>query len=120
MEVAKLAAQAKIEKAKADAQAQVEVARAEAEAIQLKSIEVARALGFTILEEEIAGEDGALFVEYTIDFTGKSTEEIQVITDYLKYVEYLAKWDGKLPTVVGGESATVLLPMPEDDLENVD
>ena len=120
LEVAKLAAQAKIEKAKADAQAQVEVARAEAEAIQLKSIEVARALGFTILEEEIAGEDGALFVEYTIDFTGKSTEEIQVITDYLKYVEYLSKWDGKLPTVVGGESATVLLPMPEDDLENVD
>ena len=118
LEVAKLAAQAKIEKAKADAQAQIEVASAEAEAIKLKSIEVARALGFTILEAEIEGKDGVISVEYTIDFTGKSTEEIQVITDYLKYVEYLAKWDGKLPTVIGGDSATVLLPMLGEDAGN--
>ena len=115
LEVAKLDAQAKIEKAKADAQAQIEVARAEAEAIQLKSIEVARALGFKITEEEIVAEDGSVSMEYTIDFTGKSSQEIQVITDYLKYVEYLAKWDGKLPTVMGDESATVLIPTPSEN-----
>ena len=115
LEVAKLDAQAKIEKAKADAQAQIEVARAEAEAIQLKSIEVARALGFNILEEEITEEDGAITIKYTIDFAGKSTKEIQVITDYLKYVEYLAKWDGKLPTVMGDESASVFIPMPSEE-----
>jgi len=115
LEVAKLDAQAKIEKAKADAQAQIEVARAEAEAIQLKSIEVARALGFQITEEEIVEEDGSVSMEYTIDFTGKSSQEIQVITDYLKYVEYLAKWDGKLPTVMGDESATVLIPTPSEN-----
>ncbi len=115
LEVAKLDAQAKIERAKADAQAQIEVATAEARAIQLKSIEVARALGFKIEEKEIVGEDESISIEYTIDFTGKSTSEIQVITDYLKYVEYLAKWDGKLPTVVGDESATVLLPMQGTD-----
>lgn len=112
LEVAKLAAQAKIEAAKADAQAQIEVARAEAQAIQLKSIEVARALGFKIMETLIEDEDGATSIEYVIDFEGKSVEEVQLITDYLKYLEYLAKWDGKLPTVIAGESATLLVPTP--------
>ena len=54
-------------------------------------------------------------VEYTIDFEGKSTEEIRLITDYLKYIEYLSKWDGKLPSVVTGDSATVMIPMPTTD-----
>ena len=112
LEVEKLAAQARIESAKADAQAQIEVAKAEATAIQLKSIEVARALGFTIDEREVVGEDGVTVVEYTINFEGKNSEEIQLITDYMKYLEYLAKWDGKLPTVVAGESATIRIPTP--------
>ena len=54
-------------------------------------------------------------VEYTIDFTGKSAEEIRLITDYLKYIEYLSKWDGKLPSVVTGDSATVMIPTPTTD-----
>ena len=113
LEVAKLAAQAKIESAKADAQAQVEVARAEALAIQLKSIEVARTLGFKINEVVVTDEEsGETSIEYTIDFEGKTTEEIKVITDYLQYLEYLAKWDGKLPSVVTDGSATVVVPMP--------
>ena len=111
LEVAKLAAQAKIEAAKADAQAVIEAATAEARSIQLKSIEVARALGFAIEETEIKDEEGVVTnIEYTIDFTGKSAEEIKVITDYMQYLEYLAKWDGKLPTVVAGESATLMIP----------
>ena len=117
LEVAKLAAQAKIESAKADAQAQVEAAKAEAMAIQLKSIEVARALGFTINETTVTDEDGNTAIEYVIDFTGKSVEEIQLITEYMKYLEYLAKWDGKLPTVVAGESATIMIPTPSTDTE---
>ena len=92
LEVAKLEAQAKLEKAKADAEAQIEVARAEAQAVKLKSIEVARSLGFTI--KELRTENT---VEYEIDFTGKSADEVKLITDYLKYIEYLGKWDGKLP-----------------------
>ena len=111
LEVAKLAAQAKIEAAKADAQAVIEAATAEAKSIQLKSIEVARALGFTINETEVKDAEGVVTdIEYTIDFTGKSAEEIKVITDYMQYLEYLAKWDGKLPTVVAGESATIMIP----------
>ena len=112
LEVAKLAAEAKIEAAKADAQAQIEVAKAEATATKLKSIEVARALGFEITETVITDEETSeTSVEYNINFDGKSAEEIAVITEYLKYIEYLAKWDGKLPTVVTDGSATVKVPI---------
>ena len=109
LEVAKLEAQAKLEKAKADAEAQIEVARAEAQAVKLKSIEVARSLGFTI--KELRTENT---VEYEIDFTGKSADEVKLITDYLKYIEYLGKWDGKLPTVIAGDSASIMLPIEPD------
>ena len=111
LEVAKLAAEAKLETAKADAQAQVEAAKAEAQAIQLKSIEVARALGFATQEETVTDSEGVESVKYTIDFTGKSAEEIQVITEYMKYIEYLSKWDGKLPTVMTGDSASIMIPV---------
>ena len=112
LEVAKLQAQAKLEKAKADAEAQIEVARAEAEAVKLKSVEVARALGFTIKENEVIDENGVVTaVEYEIDFEGKSAEEIQLITDYLKYIEYLSKWNGEFPDVVTGDSASIMIPV---------
>ena len=112
LEVAKLEAQAKIEKAKADAEAQIEVARAEAESVKLKSIEVARALGFAINETEVKDAGGVVTaIEYEIDFNGKSAEEIKLITEYLKYIEYLAKWDGKLPTVMSGDSASIMIPV---------
>ncbi len=112
LEVAKLGAQAKLEKAKADAEAQIEVARAEAAAVKLKSIEVARALGFGIKEIEVKGEEGTVTaIEYEIDFEGKSVEEIKLITDYLQYIEYLGKWDGKLPTVMTGDSASIMIPV---------
>lgn len=111
LEVAKLEAQAKIERAKADAEAEIEVARAEAEAVKLKSVEVARALGFTITETEILDGEGIVeAIEYEIDFTGKSSDEIQLITEYLKYIEYLAKWDGELPDVMTGDSASIMIP----------
>ena len=111
LEVAKLQAQAKIERAKADAEAQIEVARAEATSVKLKSVEVARALGFTILETELTDEEGIVTaVEYEIDFTGKTSAEIQLITDYLKYIEYLSKWDGELPGVMTGDSASIMIP----------
>lgn len=112
LEVAKLQAQAKVEKAKADAEALVEVARAEAEGVKLKSIEVARALGFKINESEILDEEGVVTaIEYEIDFEGKSVEEIKLITDYLQYIEYLSKWDGKLPEVMTGEGASIMIPV---------
>ena len=112
LEVAKLEAEAKLALAKADAEAQIAIAEAEAKATKLKSIEVARALGFTIKEENVLGEGGAVIaIEYEIDFTGKTAEEIKLITDYLQYLEYLNKWNGELPSVVTGESASIFIPV---------
>ncbi len=110
LEVAKLAAEAKLAAAKADAEAQIAIATAEATTIKLKSVEVARSLGFTITETAVTNEDGSTSIEYEIDFTGKLAEEIALITDYLKYIEYLAKWNGELPDVVTDGSANVVIP----------
>ena len=104
-------AEAKLIAAEAERDSQVELARAEALAIQLKSVEIARTLGFSVEEIVNTDAEGETTTEYRIDFEGKSTEEIALITDYLKYMEYLAKWDGKLPTVVSGDSASVYIPV---------
>ena len=105
LEVAKLEAEARIAHAQGDAEAVRLAAEAEANAIKVKSIEVARMLGFDITET--VTEDGVL---YSIDFTGKSAEEINLISEYLKYIAYLEKWDGQLPDVMG-EGANVFLPI---------
>ena len=110
IEIAKAAAEAKLIAAEADRMAQVEIARAEAQALQVKSVEIAKALGFSITEKNVTDSDGNSAVEYEIDFTGKTAEEIAVITEYLKYIEYLNKWDGKLPGVIAGDSASIVVP----------
>lgn len=104
-------AKAKLIAAEAERAAQVELSRADAISIQLKSVEIARALGFNIIESDGIDEEGNPIVEYTIDFEGKSAEEISLITDYIKYMEYLAKWDGKLPTVLSGDGASIVIPV---------
>lgn len=104
LEVAKLAAEANIAKAEGDAQAQLLRAQAEADAIKAKSIEVARMLGFAITQTTT--EQGT---EYTIDFTGKTQQEIDVISQYLQYIAYLEKWDGQLPQFVG-DGASIFIP----------
>lgn len=124
LEVSKRQAEAKIVAANADAQAQVLVAQAEADALKAKSIEVARMLGFkitetpvteTITETDENGDEVVTTVttmRYDIDFENKTSEEIQLISEYLKYIEYLDKWDGKLPEVMTGESgATIMIPV---------
>lgn len=114
--VAKLAAEARIAAAQGDAQAQIEIAKAEARTIKEKSIEAARALGFEIREVTPAKTDESGVVteaEYEIVFDGKSDEQIATIVAYLKYKEYLEKWDGKLPDVVTGDSTTIMIPKPD-------
>ena len=110
IEIAKAKAEAKIAQAQGDADAQLKLAQAEATALKLKSIEIARALGFTVNMVEIQGEDGSTLIECEIDFVGKSAEEIKLITEYLKYIEYLNKWDGKLPSVMTENGANVVIP----------
>ena len=105
LEVAKLEAEANIARAQGDAEAVRVRAEAEANALKVKSIEVARMLGFTITETEVDGG-----INYAIDFTGKSAEEINLIQEYLKYIAYLEKWDGKLPDVMG-DGANIFVPL---------
>lgn len=66
-------------------------------------------LGFNILENTQDDGKGGVVAVYDIDFAGKSDEEIALISEYLKYIEYLEKWDGDLPLVTDG-SATIYLP----------
>ena len=99
LEVAKQEAQAKIEAAKADAEAKQLAAEAEANAIAIKSLEVARMLGLTVTVDDVEMIKPDL-----------TDAEAQLIADYLKYMEYLATWDGKLPSVVTDGSAVVVTP----------
>ena len=110
IEIAKATAEAKIIAANADREAQVAIAKAEAEALAVKSVEIAKALGFKVTEKTVQ-ENGEDLIEYEIDFTGKTADEIAVIADYLKYIEYLGKWDGKLPGVMTGDSSNIMLPV---------
>ncbi len=124
LEVARLNAEARIAEAQGDAEARLLIAQAEANAIKAKSVEIARALGFTILEtpvyeENEAGESVQTGVEYEIDFTDKSDAQIALITEYLKYIEYLEAWNGELPdTVVTGEGGSFILPLPNTGTES--
>ncbi len=117
LEVAKLQAEANIAKAQGEAEATMVKARAEANALKAKSVEVARMLGFAITETTQTDKDGDVVIAYEIDFAGKSEEEIALISEYLKYIEYLEKWDGKLPLVTDG-SAMVYIPLEEGKTNN--
>lgn len=120
LEVAKLQAEARIAEAQGDAEAKLLIAQAEADALKARSIEIARALGFTIIEKDVVeqdeeGNEVKTGVQYTIDFAGKTDEEIAMISEYLKYIAYLEAWDGKLPeTFVSGDAGGVILPLPSD------
>lgn len=100
LEVAKQEAQAKIEAAKADAEAKRLAAEAEANAIAIKSLEVARMLGFTVIDE-----NGVEEIKPNL-----TTDESRLISDYLKYMEYLNKWNGELPGVVTDGSGIIINP----------
>ena len=106
--VAEQEAKALLAKAQAEADAQVAVAEAEARSIMLKSVEVARMLGYTVTQ---SGEDE---IVYTIVFDELHTGAD--IAEYLKYIEYISKWDGKLPQVVAGDNGFMItIPSTPED-----
>ena len=115
LEQAKLAAQAKFYAAEQEAAAQLVLAQAEANATKLKAVEVARMVGFEIVETVNA--DGT--IRYDINYGPATTaeeiksrdERIALLTKYLEYIQYLEKWDGTLPvTLVGDDTATIVIP----------
>lgn len=102
--VAEQEAKALLAKAQAEADAQVAASEAEARSIMLKSVEIARMLGYTVTETETEGVKN-----YTVNYD--QTHTGADIAEYLKYVEYLSKWDGKLPQVVtDGNGFMITLP----------
>ena len=107
LEVSRRDAEAKLVEAQGEANAIEAIAKSQANAIKLKSIEIARMLGFDITETNT--EDG---LKYDIDFTGKTSDEIKLISEYLKFVEYLEVWNGELPSVMTDSGATILIPTP--------
>ena len=53
--------------------------------------------------------------KYVIEYDTEHTEEdLQVIIEFIKYLEYLEKWDGKLPSVMtGSEGVEIIIPSPD-------
>lgn len=50
--------------------------------------------------------------QYSIVYDGSHTkEDLKVIVDFVKYLEYLEKWDGKLPEVMTGtDGVDIIIP----------
>ena len=104
------AAEARLEEAQGEANAQKALAEAEAYAASIKIVELARTLGYTVTE--VTGAEGD--TSFEIDW-GDGAGGEKVILDYLQYLEYLAKWNGELPDVVGdGTGIMITIPLPED------
>ena len=129
LEVAKLEAQKKIEEARGDAEAQKILAQATAEDATYKIIELAKTIGYDVNETYLYSVDGVetaynakqaetetvifLGTKYVIDVqTGPGVDKFNtLVEDYLQYLAYLEKWDGKLPQVVAGDDAlSIIVP----------
>lgn len=50
--------------------------------------------------------------QYSIVYDESHTkEDLKVIVDFVKYLEYLEKWDGKLPEVMTGtDGVDIIIP----------
>ena len=104
--VAEQEAKALLANAQAKADAEVAAATAAARSIMLKSVEIARMLGYEVTEQTLEQEDGESEIVYTIIYDDTHTGAD--IAEYMKYIEYLAAWDGKLPQVVAGENGFMI------------
>lgn len=116
--VAEQQAKALVAKAKAEADAKVEEATAEARSIMLKSVEIARMLGYEIneIQKEVTDENGAATKEITYEIVFDEKHTGADIAEYLKYIEYLSKWNGELPKVWTGEGG-FMITVPADGVQ---
>ncbi len=109
--VAEQEAKALVAKAQAEADAEVAAAKAQAESIMLKSVEIARMLGYEVTSDTkpVEGKEGEFETVYKINITAE--HDGKDIAEYMKYIEYMSKWDGKLPQVVGdGNGFMITVP----------
>lgn len=106
LEVARLEAQARLEAAQGEANAQKALAEAEAYSASIKIVQLARTLGYEVTESTDA--EGTII--YDINWGDAANQ--QIVLDYIQYLEYLSKWDGKLPSVVG-DGTGIMITIPE-------
>lgn len=108
--VAEQEAKALLAKAEAEADAKVAAATADARAIMLKSVEIARMLGYTVEEStaQVTDRDGQPVTETVYRIVFDETHTGADIAEYMKYIEYLSKWNGELPRVVGDGSGFMI------------
>lgn len=102
--VAEIEAEKRIIEAEADAEVVRIAAKAEAMATVAKIVELARTVGFNVIENETG---------YLIEFDAVHTEQMfkEVVEQYLEYLAYLEKWNGELPEVVAGDDAvSIIIP----------
>lgn len=113
--VAEQEAKALVAKAQAEADSNIAIATAEAKSIMLKSVEVARMLGYKVNEDTV-GEGESAVTTYTIVYD--ETHTGSDIADYLKYIEYMSKWNGELPDVVAGNNGFMITVPTKPDNSN--
>ena len=55
--------------------------------------------------------------KYSIKFDAEHTkEDLQILLDFVQYLEYLEKWDGELPEVItGSEGVDIIIPTNPDN-----
>jgi len=102
--VAQIEAEKRVIEAEADAEVVRIAAEAEAKAAVAKIVELAKTIGFNVIENE----DG-----YVIEFDAIHTEQMfrEAVEEYLEYLAYLEKWNGELPQVVSGDDAvSIIIP----------
>lgn len=126
LEVAKKAADAALYQANKDAEAKKAIALAEAVATSSKIAKLAESLGYDVTEQTSVLNKGTddeqtVITGYVITWPKDADNKVDdsgktLILEYLKYLEYLATWNGELPNVVAGDNSLELL-IPSTSVE---
>jgi regulator of protease activity HflC (stomatin/prohibitin superfamily) len=112
LEISKINAEKAIAVAQGEARAVVLAATAQADALKIQTVEVARMLGFDIIETSYVDDEGNTVLVYNIDFSSKTAEDIALISKYVEYIAYLETWNGVLPQVITDGSVSIFIPIP--------
>lgn len=100
------AAQADKEIVEAQKAAELAEAMANSEIARIKTINVARTLGYVIIVDGEGREE--------IDFAASAAAGLTqtMLYDYMNFIAYIEKWDGQLPDTMLGDDVGILIPTP--------
>ena len=90
------------------------IASAEAYATKIKIVELARSMGYTVNETVDADNQPVYEIEWGTGAEAEASKKLLI--NYLQYLEYLSKWNGKLPDVMMNDgNGTIMIPNPTPD-----